>query len=128
MATTLGPELRNLICEAFASRAFDGRLRIYSGTVSEPILLAEVPLLGTFSPPQNGETEATGFANSLPVASGVATFWELVPNPLGPFANQVLLRGTVGNLNSDADLRLANPSILVGLPLELTSFRFVAPL
>ncbi len=128
MAVSLGPELRDLICEAIAARFANSRLRVYSGTLQSPVLLAEIPCAGLQSQPVNGEITLEGFLATPALTTGEASFWRLVADPNSPFANQTLLTGTAGDLDSDADLKFANPNLVEGLPVVVSYFQFVAPL
>jgi hypothetical protein len=119
---------RSRAADAVSSRANNGRLRIYSGTVpadanaalSGNTLLADLTFGGTaFAAAANGVATANAITtDSSADATGTATFFRVLESDL----TTVVFQGTVGT--SGAELNLSSVSLIAGGSVSVSSLTY----
>jgi hypothetical protein len=135
MALSFSTTLRNALLDAVTAQIGNaGRLRIYSGT--RPANVATAPTGGntllaelTFgSPPAPAASGGSNTYNAITQdssadATGVATWFRI----LRVDGTTAVIDGDVSDGAGNGDLKLNTTSIVIGGPVQITSFVLTAP-
>jgi hypothetical protein len=132
MAVQFGVVLRDAVCEQLRARASGAVLEIWSDINFNGLKLVSLTLGDpAFNAPNNGVMTATTIPPSQVLITGAPVAWRIIKTINN--TPTLLLKGTVGGLNSSADWTLAelqggSTTLVQGQPFTVNSFVYSAPL
>jgi len=132
MAVQFGTIVRNAVCEQLRTLAAGATLEIWSDINFGGLKLVSLTLGSpAFNAPNNGIMTATTIAPTQVLVTGVPVAWRIMKTI--DSTPTLLLKGSVGGLNSGADWTLSElqgltASLIQGQPFTINSFVYSSPL